>query len=111
MNQSNFNRPINSQNSQNSQNSDTSHNSNYSSYSTFYTNYMNSIVSNEVNEVKKLKLNALHKITYQNEYHVYNFASTIPENYLYWYKPPPSNLITVSGNKKSEILKLFRLCL
>lgn len=40
--------------------------------------------------------------------HVYCFASTIPQDYLYWFSPPPKNTLTVTGESKSQVLIQFR---
>jgi hypothetical protein len=40
--------------------------------------------------------------------HIYSFASTIPRDYLYWFSPSPKKNLTVTGESKAQVLKLFR---
>jgi hypothetical protein len=40
--------------------------------------------------------------------HIFTFASTIPDDYLYWFSPPSKSTLTVSGESKAQILKQFR---
>lgn len=40
--------------------------------------------------------------------HVYSMFSTIPNNYLFWYKKQPNKSLTISGESKSQILLKFR---
>lgn len=45
-----------------------------------------------------------------NDYvgHIYSFACTIPEDYLYWFSPSPRKTLTVTGESKSQVLLKFR---
>lgn len=40
--------------------------------------------------------------------HVYSTLSTIPTNYLYWFSPSPLKTLTVTGESKAQVLKIFR---
>lgn len=43
--------------------------------------------------------------------HIYSLFSTVPKDYLYWYKPPPSKTLTVTGEHRKSILKKLELSL
>lgn len=40
--------------------------------------------------------------------HVYSMVSTIPKNYLFWYKKQPNKSLTISGESKAQLLLTFR---
>ncbi len=40
--------------------------------------------------------------------HIYSMVSTVPKDYLYWFSPPSSKSLTVTGESKAQILKQFK---
>ena len=40
--------------------------------------------------------------------HIYSTFSTIPTDYLFWYSPPKNKSLTITGESKAQILRLFK---